>query len=279
MKRLNPTTGLPFKIGDIREDNRVFWGYKSKTKITKSTGFYGEDWLTPELYNRKRELGLKRQRRYVTSSKGRAKKLLDGARTRCEKSKLPINITAEWIEKKLNNGACELTGLQFDFKPTNKTAYNAYAPSLDRINSTKGYTKSNVRVVLVSVNLALNQYSDKVMLPILEALVNGLKKNAKENTTTPVPEGSHIQGAVDAELGPVSTPWTWEDDDNTHHHCGTIHWEDVNHRPQESSGDSVGRRGEEMATLIALARLENNGKPDAKTVRLEYRGRYLPNKP
>jgi len=44
MKRLNPTTGLPFKRGDLREDGRVFKGYK--TTKTKHDGYYVENWVT-----------------------------------------------------------------------------------------------------------------------------------------------------------------------------------------------------------------------------------------
>ena len=45
MKRLNPKTNLPFKYGDIREDNYVFKSYKS-TKIKKD-GFFEEQWYSP----------------------------------------------------------------------------------------------------------------------------------------------------------------------------------------------------------------------------------------
>ena len=41
MKRLNPKTGLPFKRGDLREDGRVFKGYK--TTKTKHDGYYIEN--------------------------------------------------------------------------------------------------------------------------------------------------------------------------------------------------------------------------------------------
>jgi hypothetical protein len=44
MKRNNPLTNKPFKRGDIREDGRVFKGYKT-TKIKKD-GYYVENWVT-----------------------------------------------------------------------------------------------------------------------------------------------------------------------------------------------------------------------------------------
>jgi hypothetical protein len=45
MKRLNETTGQPFKRGDVREDGFVFFNYTNKLK---STGFFMERWLSPE---------------------------------------------------------------------------------------------------------------------------------------------------------------------------------------------------------------------------------------
>lgn len=44
MKRTNPSTQLPFKRGDVREDGFVFFNYTSKIK---SDGFFLERWLSP----------------------------------------------------------------------------------------------------------------------------------------------------------------------------------------------------------------------------------------
>ena len=77
------------------------------------------------------------------------------------------------------------------------------------------------------------------------------EKNANKKPATPVPAGTYIQGAVGAELGSLSTPWTWEDDDNAHHHCGADAGQDIDHRAQESSGDGVGRGGQEVGAPTA----------------------------
>ena len=45
MKRLNETTGQPFKRGDVREDGFVFYNY---TGQVKSDGFFMERWLSPD---------------------------------------------------------------------------------------------------------------------------------------------------------------------------------------------------------------------------------------
>jgi hypothetical protein len=49
MKRINQKTNALFKRGDTREDGRLFWKYdKSYTK----NGFFGEQWLLPESFNK-----------------------------------------------------------------------------------------------------------------------------------------------------------------------------------------------------------------------------------
>jgi len=121
--------------------------------------------------------------------RGRAYKLIStmhinkqGKRATMEKT-----ITVEDILPILEAGHCQLTGLPFDFMPTNKTYKNPRAPSLDRIDSQKGYTKENCRIVLSAVNDALGEYDDEIALPILEAMAKGIKKNAKQKSAPPVP--------------------------------------------------------------------------------------------
>ena len=86
----------------------------------------------------------------------------------------------QWIEQKLLKGTCEFTNLLFDFSFTGDKKQNAYALSLDRIDSSnKNYTPENTRVVLCAVNLALNQFDEQKILPILEAMVTSIKEKTK----------------------------------------------------------------------------------------------------
>jgi hypothetical protein len=76
--------------------------------------------------------------------------------------------------------------------------------------------------------------------------------HAKQKSTTPVSNGDYIQGALGAELGSLSTPWTWEDGNDIDHHFRTIHREDIDHCPQEGSGDGMGRGGNEVGAPKTL---------------------------
>ena len=212
-----------------------------------------------------------------TTPKGRAYKLLSDARynKKGKRAHLEKTLMLQDILPTLEIGKCELTGLPFDFTPSKNSFRNLYSPSLDRIDSNKGYTKNNVRIVLSSVNCALGEYTDEEMLPILEAMVKGIKNNVKQKSATQLSKGTNRKSKNNPQHGTIPTAGIGEDSDDTHHHSRTIHGQDTDHSAKEGSGDGMGCRGTKMATLVALARIESNGEPDAETVRLEYKGRYI----
>jgi len=72
------------------------------------------------------------------------------------------NLDLEFLVElyKSQDGKCALTGISFKLeKYGNK---RAFAPSIDRLNCSKGYTKDNVRLVCLVVNLALNDFGDQI---------------------------------------------------------------------------------------------------------------------
>ena len=267
MKRLNPDTGKPFKRGDLREDGFIFKTYLP-SKIKKD-GFVHEDWRSPNAFENYKKDGSIRQAKAALTFKGRGVQMLARSRTRAKESGIAHNIVLEDILPKIKTGFCELTKLPFDLKPVTKTSQNAYAPSIDRIDSLKGYTKDNVRIVLYSVNAALGQFGTDIMLPILKAMINGIE-NAKQNTATPVSEGPNIKSKYYTQPGTIPTTGAGQDDDDTHHHCGTVRGEDADHSAQASSGDSMGRGGKEVATLKAPESSKDYGITDAEIVRLDF---------
>jgi hypothetical protein len=113
---------------------------------------------------------------YSASIRGRAHKMLHNAKRRSKTTEIPVTINLEWIENKLTCGICELTGMPFDLNPSKLFSSNPYAPSLDRINpKLKEYSPTNTRVVLAAVNIALNEYGEEHMLPILKAMVSKIE--------------------------------------------------------------------------------------------------------
>jgi hypothetical protein len=81
----------------------------------------------------------------------------------------------------VQGGRCALTGKAFDLQKIGAgQAKRPYAPSLDRIDSTSGYTGDNIRLVCQVVNFALNSYGEDVFTEI----VNTASKFDKTDLTS-----------------------------------------------------------------------------------------------
>lgn len=79
-------------------------------------------------------------------------------------------------------GACMLTAIPFDAGYRDDTRFRPYAPSLDRIDSAKGYTPGNVRLVISAVNIALGQWGTPLLDQIARAIAEGeIRELRREN--------------------------------------------------------------------------------------------------
>ncbi len=76
---------------------------------------------------------------------------------RAKKKGLEFNLDIEWYKKKLGKGVCAVTKLPFKLKPKN-IALNPYYPAIDRIDSSKGYTKDNCQLVVSIFNMIKANY-------------------------------------------------------------------------------------------------------------------------
>jgi hypothetical protein len=77
------------------------------------------------------------------------------------------------ISERIAKGVCEATGLPFDMAPgPDKHHANPWAPSLDRRDSSKGYTQSNVQVVVSAYNYAKQEWSADVLLKLARAIID-----------------------------------------------------------------------------------------------------------
>lgn len=103
---------------------------------------------------------------------GRAQGLVSAARTRSVDRVLPITITAEWVEERINRGVCEVTGIRFDLGADGRgTGFRkAFGPSLDQRIPGIGYTKENTQVVVWSYNAAKGTGSHEEVLALAKAL-------------------------------------------------------------------------------------------------------------
>ena len=87
-----------------------------------------------------------------------AKYYLKVVKDRSRKKGLEFDLDYEWIKEKFDKGVCEISGERLDFTYTPGTtcnsAYSEFTPSIDRIDSSRGYLKENCQVVCIWINRA-----------------------------------------------------------------------------------------------------------------------------
>ncbi len=71
----------------------------------------------------------------------------------------------------MQNNKCRLTGIEFDMTRGGSFRANPYAPSIDRIDNSRGYTADNIQIICHIVNVAKNEYPTDVFDTICRARV------------------------------------------------------------------------------------------------------------
>lgn len=102
--------------------------------------------------------------KYRATWVGRAAEMHRRARERAKKLGREYDLTKEWVFERLVsfNFKCEVTGIDLvaDTRGHGTGFRNRFGASLDRIDSTRGYTKDNVRIVSNRANIALGDLTD-----------------------------------------------------------------------------------------------------------------------
>lgn len=115
---------------------------------------------------------ISKRQRLTVRGRGRAYQLVLNAKNRAEKYGLEFNLETWSIELRLQFMTCEVSGLPLNLEQVNSTNYNPWVPSLDRKDSSKGYTIDNVRLVCVAYNVAKGERSEDVLMTLVNALAN-----------------------------------------------------------------------------------------------------------
>ena len=113
--------------------------------------------------------------------------MISGAKKRAKKKGISFNLTGEFL-KELNTkqqGKCVYTGLSLDWDYCSQGEHryikgqNAYRASLDRIDSSKGYTQDNVQLVVYIVNMIKNAFTEKEFLENCLLIVENARASGK----------------------------------------------------------------------------------------------------
>ena len=102
-----------------------------------------------------------------------ARKMMHAAIWRSKQVNATCNLTIEdmlYLAKRAN-GHCEFTGLAFSSEAFRGNARRRpFAPSLDRIEPEKGYTRENCRFVLFCVNVAMSDWGPEALRRVALAI-------------------------------------------------------------------------------------------------------------
>lgn len=169
MKRLNPKTGVPFKMGDIRNDGRIFKNYV--LSIILKDGYFKENWLTLlSFQNYKKQQkqsdkqkqpqrSKKHQNKLMSTKVGCIKRRFFEVRSRAKKAMLSFDLTEEYLTA-IAPDKCPVLG--FDLVWWNQTGkILPESASLDKINPNKGYVIGNVQWLSNQANTMKNRATPK----------------------------------------------------------------------------------------------------------------------
>jgi hypothetical protein len=125
-------------------------------------------------YATDREKTIEYSRAHYRTLRGRLLTLISAARGRARKKGWGHDLDINWALAlwEQQGGRCLITKVPLEINTplrTKEKYLNPFAPSLDRIECDKGYTKDNTRIVCVAANLAMNRFGADVLRKMLES--------------------------------------------------------------------------------------------------------------
>ena len=201
---------------------------------------------------------------------------LNNARARAKRDKVPFNLTIEYLET-IAADECPIFHSKFVWGASGlgKGKTRDDTPQLDKIIPELGYVVGNVAFISGKANKMKDNGTMQEHYDIADWIWNHI--HAKENTATPIPTGSNHQGGYDAKRRALLAARLGEDRDDANYHSGTIPGQNADHSAQESSGDSVGYRAEEVGTFITSYDSQMYGDTNPTLTRTLEFNRYINN--
>ena len=95
---------------------------------------------------------------------GHLNTLYNGAKSRAKRKGIKFYLTYDDLIAIAvrSEGLCEVTAIPFSFDVPRGNRSAPYKPSLDRIDSSKGYSRRNCRLIAWAVNLGMGEWDDTV---------------------------------------------------------------------------------------------------------------------
>jgi hypothetical protein len=141
--------------------------------------------LTHKQKYKRTSKGKESSKRYAEKAfktpEGRATRMIAQTRVDARRANRVFELDKEWLVEKLKAGICEKTGLPFVLNGkentdlSQKSSKHPFSPSLERKDSTIGYTKDNTIVVCLIYNFCKNVFEEEAVEMFCRAYLNNLK--------------------------------------------------------------------------------------------------------
>lgn len=120
----------------------------------------------------------RRQRDYLDTFSGRMSKLVVSTKQRAAKKGIAHDLTKEQLAEiwKMQGGKCAMTGVDLELTAGTYAQRNPQRVSIDRVDSSGGYTTDNIQLVSCHYNLAKAAYTDD---EFMDLIVNYIRHNNK----------------------------------------------------------------------------------------------------
>ena len=105
--------------------------------------------------------------------------ILNRTRSSARSRNLAMEIDLEFLGSlwEAQQGCCAVSGLAFtDERHEQAFVKRPFAPNLDRIDSSKGYIRGNVRLVCIVANIAMSQWGDRILRRLAHGVVETERK-------------------------------------------------------------------------------------------------------
>ncbi len=97
--------------------------------------------------------------------------LYGSIKVRSKKNNLEFDLTKDWLLNRILN-PCPMTGITYVLsKGLGSNVRLPYAPSIDRIDPSRGYTKENCRMVCWWYNITKYTYTDEEVLELCRKVI------------------------------------------------------------------------------------------------------------
>jgi len=178
------------KIRQQRKERSRTWRAKHPKESAKRCrdryhrGDAAREAAREEKYKRKKAQEEERARQ--KEERRRARKILSlkteysrlkraSCKARAKQRGLEFSLSLSFLQSRIDSGVCEISGIPFDVSPPEKHGVRRWnCPSIDRIDSSKGYTEDNCRVILYCLNMAFADWGEDVFRG---AVLAWLRKN------------------------------------------------------------------------------------------------------